>query len=68
MSEWKTMESAPKDGTAILACAANGPHSIIRITWWRRREDRAGYIGWGEFNKDYWPPTHWMPLPEAPNV
>ena len=38
----------------------------MRVTWWRLTEDRQGYTGWGEFNPEFWPPTHWMPLPEPP--
>jgi hypothetical protein len=68
MSEWKTIKSAPKDGTRILAWSPDykDKRSLTRITWWRRPEDGAGYVGWGEFNMQYWPPTHWMPLPEPP--
>lgn len=65
---WQPIESAPKDGTKILAFAPNHPDRgpIMRITWWRRREDGHNYIGWGEFNEQFWPPTHWQSLPDPP--
>lgn len=70
---WRTMESAPRDGTEILACCPMPRHLKNRrgrkwyyaVTWWRRKEDKAGYIGWGEFNEHSWPPTHWCPLDET---
>ncbi len=59
---WNLIASAPKDGTKILAyCHRNG-RDVYAVTWWRLPEDKAGYVGWGEFNTQYWPPTHWLPL------
>lgn len=71
MSEWNPIETAPKDGTYILAyspLAHEFNYSNIRVTYYRRSEDKQGFIGWGEFNSRNWPPTHWMPLPEPPNA
>jgi hypothetical protein len=63
------IDTAPKDGTRILAFCPNAGGSkgnpIYRVTWWRQAKDRAGYIGWGEFNIEYWPPTKWWPLPNV---
>ena len=66
MSGWRPIETAPKDGTLILAYARRERKPHIRVTWWRTAKDGAGYIGWGEFNERYWPPTHWQPLPDPP--
>ncbi len=65
---WRPIDTAPKDGTKILAYCPKHPdgYRVIRVTWWRRPEDGHGFIGWGEFNMQYWPPTHWMPLPKPP--
>ena len=57
MTEWQTIDTAPKDGTSILV---NDGGNVI-IAWW----DGGWYSG------AYEPPqatevTHWMPLPEAP--
>jgi hypothetical protein len=70
MSQWQPIETAPKDGTRILAYCPNHPDvgSITRVTWWRQAKDGHGFIGWGEFNEQYWPPTHWMPLPAPPTT
>lgn len=65
-SPWQPIATAPKDGTRILAFGIRDSGPIYEVTWWRRAEDSKGYIGWGEFNMQYWPPTHWMPLPDAP--
>lgn len=61
---WLPIETAPTDGTRILACSTK--KKTVRVTWWRSKKDRAGYIGWGEFNTNLWPAEYWMPLPEPP--
>lgn len=67
MSEWKTIDSVPKDGRAVMVWVANGhitPHCFAPISitsdgsWW---DDSTG---------DQLEPiagaTHWMTLPGAP--
>ena len=61
--EWMPIETAPKDGTTILAYSPEA--DLIRTTRWRNRKDH-GYDGWGEFNSVSWPAECWMPLPESP--
>jgi hypothetical protein len=69
---WRDIESAPKDGTAVLMTG------IIPVTnqkwvnqgWWD--EDENGFYDWGECESDYHgngkqSPTHWMPLPTPPS-
>jgi len=64
MSEWKTIDSAPKDGAWIM-------------TWWK--DMRIGMFpfvvfydeGWepaSDYARDYGEvyPTHWMELPKPP--
>lgn len=65
---WQPIETAPKDGTKIVAYAPEDANGRPRyaVTWWRQAKDDMGYIGWGEFNMTYWPPTHWMPLSIPP--
>lgn len=62
MSEWKTIESAPKDGTKILAwpCYSSGVHQVFwhegpRRSGWK---DKLGFVPV--------PPTHWIPTPAPP--
>lgn len=68
--DWQPIETAPKDGTPILAYSAQYPskNRKISVTWWRGPWDNKGYVGWGEFNDQHFPATHWMPLPAAPEA
>ena len=69
MTEWQPMETAPKDGTRILAwClgAYDGPaatavswHSTYKV-WWQDPNEAT------EYDPDDMAPSHWMPLPEPP--
>lgn len=77
VSEWQPIETAPKDGTRILA--TNG--SRVFIAYWIENASVNPTEGpeephWIEFEcEDYWysvhlfgsaAPTHWMPLPAPP--
>lgn len=68
MSNWQPIEMAPKDGTRVLLFCPNAPKESRRVAvdWYRQASDAAGFTGWGKFNPIYWPPTHWMLLPEPP--
>lgn len=68
MSAWQPIETAPKDGTDILVCCT---HNLPNGDWCTIQ-----WVDWA-VNDDHWPvyrsridvpfaPTHWMPLPEAP--
>jgi hypothetical protein len=65
---WLPIETAPKDGNHILiGYFGGGPyHGRVRVDWYRTPEQKAGFIGWGQFNPAFYPATHWMPLPEPP--
>jgi hypothetical protein len=70
---WHPIETAPRDGTAVLVYIPDAPepHEAITTARW------VGYA-WSywepcvaDHNSDRWPrlndePTHWMELPEAP--
>jgi len=67
-SEWRTIETAPKDGTWILLMGESGyinrPYRVHvgnwgERDWWMQSEDCS-------FEDDGGPPTHWMPLPDPP--
>lgn len=59
LSEWKPIETAPKDCSWVLTYAPVGEYYIdgVDITC-RSRQN-------GEFMSNI-QPTHWMPLPKAP--
>lgn len=69
---WQTLESAPKDGSRILVCWARpGEETHYELVFWNEYRDAwsASDGGWGS---DRWraddAPTHWMPLPEPPEI
>jgi len=67
-AKWQPIETAPKDGRPLLLIRAgthnltNKPYEPIVLSWLGKN--------WGddESEDDYssWEPTHWMPLPDAP--
>ena len=74
MTNWKPIESAPKDGTPILLGGGTWKDDY-------RNEERRVMIGWWELDKDgdFWNtcaaedgysmfpynnPTKWMPVPD----
>ncbi len=64
MSEWQPIETAPKDGTRVLAARKwKKGQWVYRIAHWADR----GLGNWvsdpGEWLVQ---PTHWQPLPPAP--
>jgi hypothetical protein len=57
---WRTMETAPRDGTQVLVFGGHFRQPTIAPAdgdWWR----------WGK-TEGFTVPTHWMPLPDAPEV
>lgn len=74
--KWKTIESAPKDGTWILAVVKGFVPAVARWQDWQEggsfefveAETFAEESHWQAFvdGTDPWQPTHWMPLPEKP--
>lgn len=58
MSEWRPIETAPKDETRVLLARAGIPS--MHTAFWRGGVWMCG--GHQYFNN----PTHWMPLPEPP--
>ena len=62
---WQPIETAPKDGTRILAYAPDsllGPTQAV-IYWWELGDEIALWCGADETP---FRATHWMPLPEPP--
>jgi hypothetical protein len=71
MSEWQDIETAPKDGTRILAFA-RGPRDVYYgvASWVNADPDVNPGIPVEQLSLWDWPyairPTHWQSLPEAP--
>lgn len=65
MSEWKTIESAPRDGSHILAW--NGEIALMRFI---SGDDYALWVYADTSLDEICPepdqPSHWMPLPNPP--
>ena len=55
-SGWLPIETAPKDGRAILVSVFP---SVLYVSWWQ-----SG--GWTFFGSYRVAPQHWMPLPAPP--
>lgn len=73
MSEWQAIETAPKDGTEILAFF--GPHTgVVQVSWgeaasggfelWVVDDHKHGPFYLRGYSEPY--PSHWMPLPDPP--
>lgn len=63
MSEWKTIDSAPRDGTYIII---NGMKNggVCEAKWFKKYGNwklRGGNFALPDS------PTHWQPLPPPPN-
>lgn len=68
MNNWRTMETAPKDGTPVLGYDGwtmntiryVQPYHRVGRGWW-------ALVDGGPYADDVdWFPTHWMPLPPPP--
>lgn len=77
MGEWQPIETAPKDGTTILAlcrpCYVESgkpmPFSYINVVWWRGEKFKDSLWPWRHSLSDSAAePTDWMPLPEPPRL
>lgn len=64
---WRSMETAPKDGSRFLALLHGRYHRILFWATYYSEFYRADMTGWWESQNQHWPNkdvTHWMPLPE----
>ena len=60
MSEWKRIDTAPKDGTEIDIWVQNSIRRIAKVHW----DQKFGM--WANHEDVSCNPTHWMPIPEPP--
>ena len=77
MSEWRSIESAPKNGTLVLVCDPHLDYPVTVGAYFKGDRDdatgrfqRGDWAGWLSMDGDHLAsisnPTHWMPLPEPP--
>ena len=80
MSAWKPIETAPKDRTEILVYAGDRVSEINGATFRTIGSHKIQIARWSGWGGGVWEPysghsgglhpndepTHWMPLPEAP--
>ena len=59
MTEWQPIETAPRDGTEILA----SDYDAIEIVAWGERQ---AWHGWSDRDGRMMRPAWWQPLPEHP--
>lgn len=62
MSEWQPIETAPKDGTAVLTYSGEPDAHEMNVSFWGRQNGR-----WISANPHMSTPTHWMHLPSPPH-
>lgn len=68
MSEWQPIETAPKDGTTVIAFRPTDPPHVEGMYWATYDGTDEGAWHWtydGDAPSSN-QPTHWMPLPKAP--
>jgi hypothetical protein len=72
---WRSIDSAPKDGTSVLLACNYDRLGKQRITLaWYERGMWAEGMYWDDDADDWsvaqceFRPTHWMPLPEPPSL
>ena len=68
MSEWRDIETAPKDGTVILASGLDygkGPSRHYSVVEWMDFGCESGWYPDEDANPIIYL-SHWMPLPEPP--
>lgn len=68
MSEWKTIDSAPKDGTAILAAYdfKDGSFGQVVVMWTRGDEVYPWKVMFGDNAIPTGRIPYWRKLPEPP--
>lgn len=70
--DWRPIETAPKDGRALLAWNGNPLNYVWMVCWAEEGGwfipscGRDGQTHGGYFSSPQFSPTHWKPLPEPP--
>jgi len=64
MSEWKPIDTAPRDGTYVLGYREG--EGWMTVIYWSDYLYKGGNWRALYCEKGDWWPTHWMPLPQPP--
>lgn len=73
--KWKSITSAPKDGTPIIGCVADDDNwsesyaqwqAPVTIAWRPFHSNQPGKTCWRVADGRPYYPTHWAPLPKSP--
>ena len=72
MTDWRPIETAPRDKTPILAffpaySTLKGNKPARQVVIWSTARGRWRYADDGSMSSLY-PPTHWKPLQEPPDA
>jgi hypothetical protein len=63
-SEWRPIETAPKDGTDVLVYCGPDDDPMWGIASW---DEDAGWVMWWDTGmKGHTWPSYWIPLPASP--
>lgn len=74
MSKWQPIETAPRDGTEVLACIVGFAPSLVRWLSHNGKSmwsvDPETFMDEDHFHEYFmgtsYDPTHWQPLPPPP--
>lgn len=70
MNTWQPIETAPRDGTEVLANDTSGIGSRVVVAKYLAGDEWSGWIYDDDMLTDCNPlgprPSHWMPLPPPP--
>lgn len=68
---WQPIETAPKDNAILLYCPGTYQARKIFMAKWHQPGNASNPGFWAPYDgikARLANPTHWMPLPEAPNA
>ena len=65
--KWQPIETAPKDGTAIIACS-HGEKISVPVCWITYTEEGGCWDIEGGLTLKGYSPSLWMPMPKAPGA
>ena len=65
--EWRDISTAPRDGAFVLGVNRHGENQVIR--WMEKYHPKSRptkWMQWDTPDECSFEPTHWLPLPPAP--